>query len=952
MRRSTVSLALVLAATVLVGCGSDDEEAAPSGGSGGSDVDASDASDAADADQASDAGDADAPVWATSEDIDPYRRPPFSCAYRCPYKNCAETTTPYACPSMAAWTTLPHLETCGVWDGTYPTPTTGACTATAPTGDALARPGVDPSDATRRVLPDGRVSRPAGAEWVFADDMRGGYTVSLAQVPGTPWVVSVDLGSDDHAVRVLDPSRIGQAGPSPVLGFVKFSPPAYLNQGVAVLPSGRVYVAGYGKVQALSIDLATGALTRDDAASLSLSLAPGATEYLSGVAASPDGKRLVVTSADHSVARVFDVDPASASYMSVLGSVDLGAKESFGVYFDPADAAGTHAYVALWEGQRIADVDLSDVAHPTVARSFATDRNPQGVAFVGTRWMLVGNDFGESLTVVDRLAGTATAVPIELEQGLKGLDPSSLAYDAARSRLWVTLAGVNAVAAYDVDASTSPPTITAAGKLEAGWWPTALSVAADGSLTVANLRGHGIGPYDVASAAGEGGGSKQMRGAVERIAAPSQADLQAGDAVVRADVAVGGYAGAPQVECGGKPADFPVPATNTEGKSKVIEHVIFVVRENKTFDALEGDLAGVEGDPGLTMKASSADMDKVWGNFRDLVRSFATNDNFYNLAVKSTQGHFWTTYGRATDFCERTWGLDARPVPLCGVGAVGRPSEGSLFDWLQTNQVDYDLLGEVVGTPLTTPPGKAPIDGRYPGGPFQNITYNDLEKSCYAAVRARLECNLGNFVYMTLPNDHTVGVSPSNPSPETMVTINDEATGMLVDAISHSPIWKSTLIIITEDDPQDGGDHVDYHRAPIAFVSPWIKRGYVSKTHTDVSSLHKIFAHVLGLPYPNLVVKNAALPFDLFTSTPDYTPYTYSTHKWPIECGAGATRAEARLTDSWDFTNVDEQPGLEAQVRRAMRGAQLRELPRDLARQVEARRAAKAAGVAGRDLDD
>ncbi len=187
----------------------------------------------------------------------------------------------------------------------------------------------------------------------------------------------------------------------------------------------------------------------------------------------------------------------------------------------------------------------------------------------------------------------------------------------------------------------------------------------------------------------------------------------------------------------------------------------------------------------------------------------------------------------------------------------------------------------------------------------------------------RVFCDLGNFVYALLPNDHTEGVSATTPSPEAMVAVNDEATGIFLDAVSHSPFWKSSLVIVTEDDPADGGDHVENHRTPVLFVSPWVKHGYVSRQHIDVSSLHKIFAHVFGIPYPNAIVASAALPLDLFTSTPDYTPFTYTPRAWPLSCGTQPTEAERQLQASWgSVDDVDEQPGLGGQVWRAMRGSQ------------------------------
>ena len=148
--------------------------------------------------------------------------------------------------------------------------------------------------------------------------------------------------------------------------------------------------------------------------------------------------------------------------------------------------------------------------------------------------------------------------------------------------------------------------------------------------------------------------------------------------------------------------------------------------------------------------------------------------------------------------------------------------------------------------------------------------------------------------------------------------------------------------MITEDDPSQGGEHVDSHRAPLVVISPWVKRGYVSKTHVDVASLHKIFAHVLGKPYRNASIANAAIPYDMFTSTPDYTPYTYAPRAAPLACGMkGMIGGEGALTDSWDMHDVDEQPGLDAQVTRWMAGKPFATLPPKIAEAVRVRNAQK-----------
>src|SRR5690349_13663260 len=179
---------------------------------------------------------------------------PESCAYKCPGNTeCPEATKPYECAGLRPWASIPHAPECPAWDGKYPAPVAGQCKATEPSGDAVKRPGPDASKPGTRILPDGRRTKPAGAEWEFNEkDIIGSATGAVAAVPGTPYVITLDTGTEDHAVRAVDTSKIG-AG-DPVTGVVKFSPPMYLNHSIAAVAPGRVYVAtDYGVVQALAL---------------------------------------------------------------------------------------------------------------------------------------------------------------------------------------------------------------------------------------------------------------------------------------------------------------------------------------------------------------------------------------------------------------------------------------------------------------------------------------------------------------------------------------------------------------------------------------------------------------------------------------------------------------------------------------------------------------------------
>lgn len=881
-----------------------------------------------------DAG-ADAAGEVDAGDAEAFKTPPKSCAFTCPVGKCSETQ--YECPALAEWTRLPHDSTCPAWDGGMQEATPSKCTATAPGGDAIKYAGPDPDDMKTTVLPDGRRVRAAGSEWLFDEPtLQPGLPMSVTLVPGTTYVLVVDAGYGPHSVRSVDTTLIGKG--NPVVSFVEFDIPETLNSPLAFVPPDLVLVAtDDGVVQAITMDTTTGILTRDDSRSIELPESvdyvgnPG-NFYVGGLSASSDDSKLVVSSVFDPRVLVYDL--TSGNYGKELGSAHLGGTPSFAAAFDPNDATGQTAYVALAGMGAVMELDLSTPTAPKPGRSFKTDKNPQAIAFFDARWMVVANDFGDTITLVDRVAGTSEAIPVDTTSSLHGLEPTSLAYDSTHHALYATLAALNAVGAWNVDLTKTPPTILPTGRLPTSWWPAGVAVLPGGGLAVTTMRGHGDGPLDTRYTVQGDDAMKGVRGGIQLTGQPTAKDLSSGETAVEAGFDAGTRAGASTVSCPASENDFPVPPTNTEGPSKKIDHIFLVVRENKTFDAILGDLPGLNGDPGLTMKKSTSDMNKLWTNFRDLVRTFATSDNYYTSAELSIQGHTWTTFGRTSDFTERTWSLteysrsvyDSQIQPQ-GVVGYGRPVEGSAFDWLIKAGVPTDILGEAEGAPAETSPTHPSVDLSYPGGFIQDIGYPDNEKACYVAARARVFCNLGKFTYMTLPNDHTLGVSPTQASPEAMVAVNDEATGILMDAITHSAEWPTSLLFVTEDDPAGGGDHVEHHRTPLVVVSPWVKRGYVTKTHMDIASIHKIVAHVLGLPYPNAIVASAALPLDMFSSTPDLTPYTYTPRQWPLTCGENATFVERKLTESWDFSDVDRQPGLDAQVWRWMRGKQRPDSP-------------------------
>jgi len=613
--------------------------------------------------------------------------------------SCTEPSTPWICPALADWSTIPHDPTgCGTFDGTtYPTPQQGQCTASAPSGDALAKTN---ASGTPVILPDGRRLDPAGDEWLFTD-FPGNFPDGAILVPGTGWLLVVDTGYTTHSVRAVDTGILRTSpGTNPVASSVSYQPPKALNWGMAYVASSSVlYVAsGYespddvdSQVFAYDFDLGSGQLTADAAKSIPL---PSGT-FPQGIAVSPDGKTLLVGQVTDSHVLVVSLD--SASYGMVTGKIDLGQDDVFELRFDPDDATGNTAYATLWvapasgtdsTSMRVAELDVSARTSQTIA----VGKEPEDMVFLDARYMVVANGLSDSLAIIDRPASKVAAT-VQLDT--VGLEPTSLAYDAANARLYATLASANAVEAFDVDDTQTPPGLTPVGRIPTSWWPTAVVVDTDGTLYVTTGRGHGTQGLNV-----DGDDGTYLQGSVQAIPFMDSTALAAATTTAEADANVQGYAGYSTVQCGGAPYDFPVPATPTQGASPLIQHVFFIERENKTFDALFGDLPGVDGDPGYIL--SPQHQSSIWANARKVATTFAHMDNYYSDAEQSIQGHYWDVFGRTSDVDERrwvvTWGRgEFSDTDSPGVSDYSAPLEGSIFSSLMDQGVTLENDGELVG---------------------------------------------------------------------------------------------------------------------------------------------------------------------------------------------------------------------------------------------------------------
>ena len=386
--------------------------------------------------------------------------------------------------------------------------------------------------------------------------------------------------------------------------------------------------------------------------------------------------------------------------------------------------------------------------------------------------------------------------------------------------------------------------------------------------------------------------------------------------------------------------DSPIP-TRIGERSRDIKHVVYIIKENKTYDVLLGDLVGDEGDewhePGLayfgedeTIAVHDAGFPpetryNITPNHHQLARTWVDLPNFYDNSVKSTEGHMWLTAGWLNDFGEKfslIWQVRGERVfMLPNIDPVSLPSSGSIVQHLLEHDRSVRVYGEFVGTANEMfGRGFDYISHEYLPG----ITDTDDTVKIQAFRKEFERGILRDFTFIWIPNDHTFGMDNGRPHPAYMVSDNDEALGELVQMISNSEYWKETVIFVFQDDPQNTPDHIDTHRSICLVAGPWVKRGYRSLMHYDMASIHRTMMQILGVPPISRYEALAQPMYDIFTSEPDFTPYNLVPQDEKLAQRQlwinGRDTVLARQSEKLDFTFVDDQGGLGRILWRAMVG--------------------------------
>ncbi len=580
-------------------------------------------------------------------------------------------------------------------------------------------------------------------------------------------------------------------------------------------------------------------------------------------------------------------------------------------------------------------VDVKELSNPKVIAKIKTGvlvgekvegvpalggSSPNSLACAGN-FVFVSNGNDDNVTVIDtRTNKKVKEIFLKLNDAVKhfrGVVPFGVATSPDGKRLYVCESGINAVAVINV------PSFKVLGHIPTGWFPAKVKVSPDGNyLVIANAKGFGSGPNGGVNFHPGPEGTyigNLMKGTVEVLKIPTDSELKE----LTAKVISNNFKIEHLSEVKKRRGNNPIPIFGGERKTP-IRHIVFISKENRTYDEIFGQVKKANGDATIARygrnvtfsnkkKTRTVRNATVMPNHLKLANEFAIADNFYVDSDVSADGHRWlentypnewvetctpASYGRNRRF---DWKSKA-PGILAMNGAAGAVypedynQQGTLWDHLARNgirfrnfgfgvmfspafyrkQFKYEGIHHFVNYPLSAPLFEN-TSRTYPtfnlGIPDQFRIDQFIKEFNERWTKGK--GTLPKIITVIIPNDHGAGERPKDGYPfrESYMADNDLAVGRIVEFLSHSQYWKNMLIVITEDDAQNGVDHVDAHRSVLMVISPYVKRNYVGHFHYSFGSIFKTFFNILGLPYLNQYDAGATDLSDMFTDKPNYKPY-------------------------------------------------------------------------------
>ena len=635
--------------------------------------------------------------------------------------------------------------------------------------------------------------------------------------------------------------------------------------------------------------------------------------------------------------------------IKIPGLGDLNAIEAFSVFaIDLKDSEKPEVIAKIKTGHLVGSM-IEGI--PAVGGS-----SPNSI--VATEDLVfVSNGTNDNISVIsiekDTVIHTIYLKPDKRVKQFRGIIPFGLALSSDNKRLYVAESGINAVAVINVS------DFKVLGHIPTGWFPSKIEVSSDGKkLIIANAKGYGSGPNGGAAFEKKAEGSyigSLMKGTVQIVDIPRDGQLKKMTEQVISNNFKFTKADDPVFH---QRKNNPIPLFPGE-KESPIKHIVFISKENRTYDEIFGQLEKGNGDPTISrygMNASFFNNKKtdsisnitVMPNHLAIAEQFAFSDNFYVDSDVSADGHRWLVNTYPNEWCEtstaasyggnRSYRDDSKaPGVFAMNGAAGAiyPEDyneaGSMWDHLERHKATFYNFGfsimfepalykerykytgvhQYINYPMPQPLFER-TSKMYP-------TYNMAIPDQFRIDQFIKEFDtkwmqdddiMPEFITVIIPNDHGAGDRPEAGYPfrESYMADNDLAVGRIVEYLSHTPYWKNMLIVITEDDAQNGVDHIDAHRSVLMIISPWVKRDYVSHVHYSFGSLFKSFWNILGLPYLNQYDAGANDLSDFFTDTPDYKPY----NALPVNKRVfDPQKALDPFDETFDWKAVEESPQID-----------------------------------------
>jgi DNA-binding beta-propeller fold protein YncE len=750
------------------------------------------------------------------------------------------------------------------------------------------------------LLPNQWSLRPVGKQIELRD-----FPINIAVHPGGRFLAVLHSGYSAHQVSIVDLKK-GEA--------VSHAALAQSFYGLEFSHDGsRLFCSGAGEERIHSFDFHDGTLTNHETIQLR-EIKERAVP--AGLAVAPDGHTLYVANVwgdrvtrvdlvqpprtvdillrtdsgpllNTEGTRTSDADTEAAAKRAEVYLLQANPEDTF-PYTCRLDEKKQRLYVSLWAQSSVAVIDLKS---NEVAARWPTEEHPCEMALNRSgKLLFVANANKNTVTVLN----TDSGKPIETiwaalyPQSPPGSTPNSLALSPDEKTLFVANANINVVAVFDV---STPGKSRSLGFIPVGWYPTSVRVTPDGKhLLIANGKGgisraNPLGPQPALNLNTNRTVeyiASLFRGTLSVIELPSRKNFeqQLKEYTARAYDCTPLNATA-QVTAP-RPPDNPIPLA--PGQPCPIKYVFYIIKENRTYDQVLGDMPNGNGDPKLCLFP-----ERVTPNHHKLARDFVLLDNFYADAEVSAGGHEWSMGAYATDFVEKMWRLNyghnrpkKYPYPAEGNFPIATPIGGYLWDRAKAAGVSYRSYGEFVELlPDSMDPAvtrvkslQGHLDVHYRGFDLGYPDVKRAERFISELKRFETEGDMPRLQIMRLPNDHTRGTSRRFRTPTAYVADNDLAFGQVIEAISHSKFWPESAIFVIEDDAQNGPDHVDAHRTIAFAISPYIKRGSVDSNMYSTSSMLRTIELILGLQ-PMSQFDAAARPmFNSFQPTPDLTPYT------------------------------------------------------------------------------